>query len=123
MEKDETVSHDKKMTSSGEETPELIQEELLLAESLYARLPISIEIYDVNGILRSINDHALRMYGVSDRMRVLNIVNLFQSPYMDAALKEKIQAGEEISLEFEYDFDRINDDAYYASNNLSLIHI
>ena len=117
MEKDETVSHDKKMTSSGEETPELIQEELLLAESLYARLPISIEIYDVNGILRSINDHALRMYGVSDRMRVLNIVNLFQSPYMDAALKEKIQAGEEISLEFEYDFDRINDDAYYASNN------
>ena len=62
MEQDETLSH----------------EELLLAESLYARLPISIDIYDANGVLRSINDHALRMYGVDDRSTVVNIVNLFQ---------------------------------------------
>lgn len=117
MEQDTTVSRDKKAISSGEETPELIQEELLLAESLYARLPISIEMYDVKGILRSINDHALRMYGVDDRMTVLNIVNLFQSPYMDADLERKVRTGEEVSLEFEYDFDRINDDAYFSSNN------
>lgn len=101
MEQDETLSH----------------EELLLAESLYARLPISIDIYDANGVLRSINDHALRMYGVDDRSTVVNIVNLFQSPYMDEELERKIRAGEDVALEFEYDFDRINDDAYFASNN------
>ena len=101
MEQDETLSH----------------EELLLAESLYARLPISIDIYDANGVLRSINDHALRMYGVDDRSTVVNIVNLFQSPYMDEELERKIRAGEDVALEFEYDFDRINDDAYFTSNN------
>ena len=117
MEQDETLSHDNEVIPSGEETPELIQEELLLAESLYARLPISIDIYDINGILRSINDHALRMYGVNDRSTVVNIVNLFQSPYMDEELERKIRTGEEVALEFEYDFDRINDDAYFVSNN------
>ena len=117
MEQDETLSHDNEVMPSGEETPELIQEELLLAESLYARLPISIDIYDINGILRSINDHALRMYGVNDRSTVVNIVNLFQSPYMDEELERKIRTGEEVALEFEYDFDRINDDAYFVSNN------
>ncbi len=117
MEQDEPLSHDNEVIPSGEETPELIQEELLLAESLYARLPISIDVYDINGILRSINDHALRMYGVNDRSTVVNIVNLFQSPYMDEELERKIRTGEEVALEFEYDFDRINDDAYFVSNN------
>ncbi|MEL5895323.1 response regulator [Bacteroides sp. GD17] len=116
MEQNETVSHDNEVMSSGEK-PELVQEELLLAESLYARLPISIEIYDVDGVLRSINDHALLMYGVEDRTKVVNTVNLFNSPYMDDELKKKIRVGDDVSLEFEFDFDRINDDAYFVSNN------
>lgn len=37
---------------------------------------MSIEIYDTNGILRSINEHALQMYGVTDKTTVVNIVNL-----------------------------------------------
>jgi len=116
MELNGTVSHDNEVIPSGDE-PGIIQEELLFAESMYARLPISIEVYDAKGVLRSINDHALRMYGVGDRTAVLNIVNLFQSPYMDDDIREKMSKGEEVSLEFEYDFDRINDDAYFTSNN------
>ena len=70
------------MSSSEPETFPLTKDQLLFAESIYACLPMSIEIYDTNGILRSINEHALQMYGVTDKTTVVNIVNLFNSPYM-----------------------------------------
>ena len=47
----------------------------------------------------------------------MNIVNLYKSPFVDSELLARIQSGEDISLEFEYDFDRVNKDAYYSSHN------
>lgn len=118
MEQNETIVTSKEgVTSNENELQSLIQNLLLPAESIYARLPVGIEIYDTNGVLRSINDYALRMYGVQDRNTVVNIVNLFNSPYVDEELLRKIKCGEDIILEFEYDFDRINQDAYFVSNN------
>ena len=99
------------------EISKLIEEQRLFTESIYACLPVDIEIYDAHGVLRSINDHALRMYGVDDRTSVVNIVNLYKSPFVDSELLARIQSGEDISLEFEYDFDRVNKDAYYSSHN------
>ena len=99
------------------EISKLIEEQRLFTESIYACLPVGIEIYDAHGVLRSINDDALRMYGVDDRTSVVNIVNLYKSPFVDSELLARIQSGEDISLEFEYDFDRVNKDAYYSSHN------
>ena len=99
------------------EISKLIEEQRLFTESIYACLPVGIEIYDAHGVLHSINDHALRMYGVDDRTSVVNIVNLYKSPFVDSELLARIQSGEDISLEFEYDFDRVNKDAYYSSHN------
>ena len=99
------------------EISKLIEEQRLFTESIYACLPVGIEIYDAHGVLRSINDHALRMYGVDDRTSVVNIVNLYKSPFVDSELLARIQSGVDISLEFEYDFDRVNKDAYYSSHN------
>lgn len=99
------------------EISKLIEEQRLFTESIYACLPVGIEIYDAHGVLRSINDHALRMYGVDYRTSVVNIVNLYKSPFVDSELLARIQSGEDISLEFEYDFDRVNKDAYYSSHN------
>lgn len=110
------TSEDNSMCCENE-LQELIETQLLPAGSIYAQLPIGIEIYDTNGVLRSINDYALRMYGVEDKNTVVKIVNLFQSPYVDAELLSKIKNGEDINLEFEYDFDRIKQDAYYESSN------
>ena len=90
------------------EISKLIEEQRLFTESIYACLPVGIEIYDAHGVLRSINDHALRMYGVDDRTSVVNIVNLYKSPFVDSELLARIQSGEDISLELEYDFDRVN---------------
>lgn len=117
MEQNETTSRQEGDISFDKEISELIYERILFAESTYARLPISVEVYDSKGVLRSINDHALKMYGVDDRNTVLNKVNLFNSPYVDDELLAKILKGDDITLEFEYDFDQIEKDAYYESNN------
>lgn len=104
--------------SFDEKISELIYERLLFTEeSMYAHIPMGVEFYDANGFLRSINDYALSMYGVDDRTAVVNKVNLFESPYVDEALKAKIKSGENITLEFEYDFNRIKEKAYYVTRN------
>ena len=54
MEPKETEPCQNVMSSSEPETFPLIKDQLLFAESIYACLPMSIEIYDTNGILRSI---------------------------------------------------------------------
>ncbi|WP_455592779.1 ATP-binding protein [Bacteroides sp.] len=117
MEQDETISFKENNNSFDKELSDLIQEQALFTKSIYAHLPIGIEIYDANGVLRSINEHALRMYGIENRNTVINIVNLFNSPYMDETLKAKIKKGEDINLEFEYDFDQIKDQAYFSTRN------
>ena len=121
MNPSETEPTQNVMSSSEPETFPLTKDQLLFAESIYACLPMSIEIYDTNGILRSINEHALQMYGVTDKTTVVNIVNLFNSPYVDETLKNRIQRGEDIVLEFEYDFDRIKDNAYFSTQNKNTI--
>lgn len=111
------VSRPNKNKSFEQEISELTQEKILFTEKIYANIPIGIEIYDAQGILRYINDHALKMYGVNDPATVVGIVNLFKSPYVDEKLKAKIQSGKDIKLEFEYDFNCINENSYYPSIN------
>lgn len=108
--KSDSISFEKEISN-------LMQEQLLFTESIYVHLPMGVEVYDAVGLLHSINDYALKMYGVEDRNTVIGIVNLFNSPYVDEELKARIQRGEDIILEFEYDFDRINRNAYFSSNN------
>lgn len=76
MRQNEATFHQKDDISFDKEISELIYEQILFTEGAYARLPMSVEIYDAKGVLRSINDYALKMYGVNDRTTVLNIVNL-----------------------------------------------
>lgn len=100
----------------------LLQDQILFAESVFVHLPIGIEIYDVKGILRSVNEHAKKMYGLDDVNMVIDKINLFDSPYVDEELKAKIQSGEDIILEFEYDFARINQEYYKSRNNNTIIY-
>ena len=101
---------------------ELLAEQIIFSESIYTHFPMGIEIYDTHGTLRSINDCALQIYGVNDRNVVIGSVNLFNSPYCDEPLKTKIQAGENIVLEFEYDFDRINKEYFSTRNKNTMIY-
>lgn len=122
MKQHKTASPENDKMSFEKEMSELLHKQILFTESVYTRLPIGIEIYDAKGILRSINDYALHMYGVDDRRTVIDKVNLFDSPYVDEALEAKIKSGEDIVLEFEYDFDRIKKEYFLTNNQNTMIY-
>ena len=100
---------------------ELLHEQIFFTERVYASLPMGVEIYDADGILRALNERARLMYGV-ERAAVVDKVNLFDSPYVDEQLDAKIRSGEEIVLEFEYDFDRINQEYFSTRNKNTIIY-
>lgn len=108
-------------TSFEKEMLALLHEQIFLTDSVFARLPMGVEIYDASGILRCLNERARLMYGV-ELDAVINKVNLFKSPYMNEVLLAKIQSGEDIVLEFEYDFDRVNKEYFRTSNKNTIIY-
>lgn len=121
MEQLETHACDGDSTSFEEEMSALLHEQIFLTDGVYARLPMGVEIYDSTGILRCLNERARVMYGV-ELDAVINKVNLFNSPYVDEALLARIQSGNDIVLEFEYDFDRINKEYFHTSNTDTIIY-
>lgn len=121
MKRQEITSPQNSCIRFEKEMSELLSDQILFMESVFARLPMGIEIYDTKGILRDLNARAEQTYGVKKR-DVINKINLFDSPYVDKDLKAKIQSGEEIILEFEYDFERINREYYSTPNKNTIIY-
>lgn len=121
MERLETQTCNGDSTSFEKEMLALLDEQIFLTDSVFARLPMGVEIYDASGILRCLNERARLMYGV-EFDAVINKVNLFKSPYVDEALLARIQSGDDIVLEFEYDFDRMNKEYFHTSNKDTIIY-
>ena len=121
MERLETQTCNGDSTSFEKEMSALLHEQIFLTDSVFARLPMGVEIYDASGILRCLNERARLMYGV-ELDAVINKVNLFKSPYVDEALLARIQSGDDIVLEFEYDFDRMNKEYFHTSNKDTIIY-
>ena len=121
MERLETQACNGDSTSFEKEMLALLDEQIFLTDSVFARLPMGVEIYDASGILRCLNERARLMYGV-ELDAVINKVNLFKSPYVDEALLARIQSGDDIVLEFEYDFDRMNKEYFHTSNKDTIIY-
>lgn len=121
MERLETQTCNGDSTSFEKEMLALLDEQIFLTDSVFARLPMGVEIYDASGILRCLNERARLMYGVK-LDAVINKVNLFKSPYVDEALLARIQSGDDIVLEFVIDFDRMNKEYFHTSNKNTIIY-
>ena len=121
MERLETQTCNGDSTSFEKEMLALLDEQIFLTDRVFVRLPMGVEIYDASGILRCLNERARLMYGVK-LDAVINKVNLFESPYVDEALLARIQSGDDIVLEFEYDFDRMNKEYFHTSNKDTIIY-
>lgn len=122
MKRQKTVTHPNASKALFEkEMSELLHEQIFMAENVFAQLPMGVEIYDTTGILRCMNERARVIYGVESDA-VIDKVNLFDSPYMNETLLAKIKSGEDIVVEFEYDFDRINEEYFQTKNKNTIIY-
>lgn len=61
-------------------------------ESIYEKLPVSIEVFDSNGILVYANRKTIEIYGTKDtRRKCIGSLNIFDSPLLNDSQKEKIR--------------------------------
>lgn len=81
---------------------------------IFETLPVGIELYDENGILRKINPYDLELLGAKEED--LLGVNLFENPNISKECLDQIKRGEPTTFENDYHFDKVND-GYYSSEN------
>lgn len=67
MKRQEITSPQNSCIRFEKEMSELLSDQILFMESVFARLPMGIEIYDTKGILRDLNARAEQTYGVKKR--------------------------------------------------------
>ncbi|MDF9828855.1 ATP-binding protein [Parabacteroides sp. PF5-6] len=81
---------------------------------IFETLPVGIELYDENGLLRKINPYDLDL--LDAREEDILGVNLFENPNISKECFEQIKKGIPTTFENDYHFDKVNA-GYYPSGN------
>lgn len=74
--------------------------------AIFEKSPVAIEFYDAQGDHLYSNDAANQLFGVVNP-RELKGKNLFDNPHIDQTLVDKITRFEQVSVEIEYDFEKV----------------
>ncbi|MDL2309587.1 PAS domain-containing protein [Parabacteroides sp. OttesenSCG-928-B22] len=103
------------MQKEIEETTLEVFKSKTIFQLVFDTLPVGIELYDANGILRKINPYGLHLLGTKEE-DVLG-VNLFENPNISPSSFDKLRKGEPTVFENDYFFDKVNETGYYKSDN------
>ncbi len=80
--------------------------------NLFANIPVGIEIYDRNGVLKDLNEKDMSIFGLKEKKEALG-VTLFENPNFSPELKQQFRNKEDMNFELKYDFSKVNH--YYTS--------
>ncbi|TNF09070.1 MAG: diguanylate cyclase [Bacillota bacterium] len=83
--------------------------------AIFEKSPVSIEFYDALGNHLYANEAAISLFGVINPQE-LKGKNLFDNPNLDKSLVEKIAKFEQVSVEIEYDFDKVKKQHIYQTS-------
>ena len=80
-------------------------------------LPISLAIYDKDGIQTYINRSTAETLGIENiEEHISERINLFDNPCLPADIKGTIRKGEDGDMEFSYNFDKIRETGYFKTS-------
>jgi PAS domain S-box-containing protein len=91
-------------------------------EKIFSQAPVGIEVYDQNGLLIDINQECLNIFGVTSASEVKGF-KLFEDPNISAKIKKRLQSGESISYDTEFDFDQVRKHNLYKTSRRGVIHL
>ncbi len=91
-------------------------------KSLYQFSPISIELYNAEGVLIDANPACLELFGVSDVKHILG-VRLFDNPNFPSEQKSIVRNGKGARYESSYDFEVVKENKLYPTNRIGIIYI
>ncbi len=93
--------------SPNEECPQFVD--------VFRRSPISIEIYNQDGILIDANQACLDLFGVKELNEIKGI-NLFKNPHLTEKILTDLKEGKSVKYELTYDFDLIKNIQFYPTS-------
>lgn len=86
-------------------------------QTIIDSLPLSLAIYDENGIETYINRTAAETLGIEKvEEHIERRINIFDNPCLPPDIKETIRKGEDGDMEFNYDFDKIRETGYFKTS-------
>ena len=90
--------------------------------SIFESSPIAIEVYDAQAQLIAANPACLALFGVTD-FELVRGFPLFKDPNMAEEDKARLNAGETIHTEIEFDFDKVRVAQLYPTTKQGLRHL
>jgi len=93
----------------------ILQEREEMFGSIFNQSPIGTELYDTEGSLVDANPKCLEIFGVQN-VEAVRGFKLFEDPNISDEFKKRIRAGEPVSYESEFNFDKVRElDLYETS--------
>jgi len=90
--------------------------------SIFQKSPISIEIYNADGLLTHINQACMDIFGLSDAECVKGL-KLFDNPNFMGQHKEKVLMGEAVRFETIYDFEPVRKLNLFPTSKSGIMYI
>lgn len=81
---------------------------------IFRQSPISIELFDANGLLQNVNQACLDLFGINDKEAIVGF-DLFSDPNLSPLVIEQIRAGETAHYESKFDFNLVKSRKLYQT--------
>ena len=81
---------------------------------IFRQSPISIELFDANGLLQNVNQACLDLFGINDKEAIVGF-DLFSDPNLSPIVIEQIRAGETAHYESKFDFNLVKSQQLYQT--------
>lgn len=91
-----------------------------LLKSIFANIPVGVEIYDKNGLLIDINPKDMEVFAVGKKEDVLG-VDLFLNPNVPQIIKDDLRTKDNTEFSTRYSFDRAQE--YYKAQSTGIIEL
>ncbi|MHA1903647.1 MAG: PAS domain S-box protein [Candidatus Thorarchaeota archaeon] len=89
---------------------------------IYRESPVGIELFDKDGVLIDANQAALDIGGIKSLENLIGF-NLFSDPNLPEDVKKKIQNGESVRYEAEFDFEKVKDSNIFDTYRSGIIYL
>lgn len=107
---DEVVTLCFEISKNGQIEKEMLRNEAKF-KIVFDKLPVGVELYDAEGRLMDLNHADEKIFGVK-RTEILG-VNIFENPNLPFDKISRLKQGEEVDLDFTYNFENIRKNNYY----------
>lgn len=89
---------------------------------IFKQSPISIGLFDANGLLQNINQASLDLFGIKDMQAIVGY-DLFSDPNLPQTAIEQIKAGEPFQYESKFDFNLVKSQQLYQTSREGICYL